>query len=106
MEDVNLGLVQWSLEARLELYAATDEYSVESTEQLRADQAAVLGQFGGPALAVGDRHIQVSAAADTPGPGVAYVLFSAQWMDARPGYQDPETADVPRMEHFEFNRKG
>lgn len=49
MEDVNLGLVQWSLEARLELYAATDEYSVESTEQLRADQAAVLGQFGGPA---------------------------------------------------------
>ena len=71
MEDVNLGLVQWSLEARLELYAATDEYSVESTEQLRADQAAVLGQFGGPALAVGDRHIQVSAAADTPGPGVA-----------------------------------
>ena len=56
MEDVNLGLVQWSLEARLELYAATDEYSVESTEQLRADQAAVLGQFGGPALAVGDRR--------------------------------------------------
>ena len=72
----------------------------------RSETAAVLGQCGGPALAVGDRHIQVSAAADTPGPGVAYVLFSAQWMDARPGYQDPETADVPRMEHFEFNRKG
>ena len=77
---------------------------MESTEQLRADQAAVLGQFGGPALAVGDRHIQVSAAADTPGPGVAYVLFSAQWMDARPGYQDPEAADTPKMEHFAIKR--
>ena len=42
-EDASIRLVQWSLEARLELYAATDEYSVESTEQLRADQAGAGG---------------------------------------------------------------
>jgi len=25
-------------------------------------------------------------------------------MDARPGYQDPEAADTPKMEHFAIER--
>ena len=33
--DAALGLVEWTLEAELELRAATDAYSTESTEALR-----------------------------------------------------------------------
>lgn len=107
--DANLGLVQWDFEAELALYAATDAYTVESTEALRADQDAVLALFGGPSIPVGDRHVTVLAAAEAPGPGVAYVSFTASWIDARPGYHDPEdpadpeTAKVPKMEHYEIN---
>ena len=111
--DVNIGLVEWSFDAELELFAETDEYDAESTEALRADQAAVLALFGGPSLAVGDRHIILTAAAETPGPGVAYVSFTASWLDRRPGYQDPEaqtpgSGGAPLMEDFALhvsNRK-
>ena len=103
--DVNIGLVEWSFDAELELFAETDEYDAESTEALRADQAAVVALFGGPSLAVGDRHIILTAAAETPGPGVAYVSFTASWLDRRPGYQDPEaqtpeSGGAPLMEDF------
>ena len=103
--DVSAGLVEWSFDAELELFAETDKYDVESTEALRADQAAVLALFGGPSLAVGDRHIILTAAAETPGPGVAYVSFTASWLDRRPGYQDPEaqtpeSGGAPLMEDF------
>jgi len=111
--DVNIGLVEWSFDAELELFAETDEYDAESTEALRVDQAAVLALFGGPSLAVGDRHIILTAAAETPGPGVAYVSFTASWLDRRPGYQDPEaqtpeSGGAPLMEDFALhvsNRK-
>ncbi|MEQ2615847.1 hypothetical protein AAAT94_01525, partial [Intestinimonas aquisgranensis] len=83
-EDANLFLVQWTFEAELTLYAATDAYSAESTEQLRADQLAVQGVFGGPAIQVGDRSIMLTVGAPSPGPGEAYVTFSASWMDGRP----------------------
>ena len=64
--DVNIGLVEWSFDAELELFAETDEYDAESTEALRADQAAVLALFGGPSLAVGDRHIILTAREGPP----------------------------------------
>ena len=57
--DANAGLVRWDFSAELTLYAATDAYTVESTEALRAEQNKVLRQFGGPAVSVGDRHIMV-----------------------------------------------
>ena len=103
--DVNIGLVEWSFDAELELFAETDEYDAESTEALRADQAAVLALSGGPSLAVGDRHIILTAAAETPGPGVAYVSFTASWLNRRRGYQDPEaqtpeSGGAPLMEDF------
>ena len=107
--DVNIGLVEWTFEAELTLYAATDSYTVESTEALRADQNAVLALFAGPAIQVGDRQIAGYATAKAPGPGEAYVTFTASWIDARPGYHDPEdpndeqTAGIPLMENFEIN---
>ena len=106
--DACLGLVRWEFEAELALRAATDAYDTESTEALRADQLAVLGLFGGPSLRVGDRHVLLQAAAETPGPGVAYVRFTASWLDGRPGYMDADTAPesesgVPRMEQYQFD---
>lgn len=100
--DANLFLVQWTYEAELELYAATDDYDVESTEALRAGQLAVLSLFGGPSLPVGDRHVLVQASAETPGPGVAYVRFNASWIDGRPSMEEP-AEEAPLMEHFELN---
>ena len=79
--DANAGLVRWDFSAELTLYAATDAYTVESTEALRADQNKVLRQFGGPAVSVGDRHIMVGVSAEAPGPGEAYVGFRASWFD-------------------------
>lgn len=109
--DAALGLVEWSVQAELELFAATDQYDVESTEELREDQAAVLALFTGPGLAVGDRHIRLETTADTPGAGSAFVSFYVTWMDSRPGYQDasttpPEAGGVPWMEHFQINQTG
>lgn len=103
--DANLFLVQWTFEAELTLYAATDAYSAESTEQLRADQLAVLNAFGGPAIQVGDRSVILNVGAPSPGPGEAYVTFSASWMDGRPSCTDPDNppGDVPLMEHYELN---
>ena len=90
--DGNLALVEWSVEAELTLYAATDAYALESTEALRADQAAVLAAFGLP-VQVGDRTVRVGAQADTPGPG-----------EVRPGYRDPDAPEAeggaPVMEDF------
>ena len=105
-EDVNIGLVRWSVEAELELFAATDAYTVESTEALRRDQDAVLDLFGGPSV----QH-RLMPGAEAPGPGSAYVSFSAAWTDVRPGYHDPEdpgdpeTAQTPKMEHIEINNQ-
>ena len=108
MADANLGLVEWTYEAELALFAATNSWSAESTEALRADQLAVLQAFGGPAIRVGDRSVVLTAGALSPGPGEAYVRFSASWLDSRPGYVDEDTAPeevsgVPRMENFQLN---
>lgn len=104
-EDANPFLVQWTFEAELTLCAATDAYSAESTEQLRRDQLAVLGAFGGPAIQVGDRSVILTVGAPSPGPGEAYVTFSASWMDGRPVYTEPGNppGDVPLMEHYALN---
>lgn len=104
-EDANLFLVQWTFEAELTLFAATNAYSAESTEQLRRDQLDILGAFGGPAIQVGDRSVILTVGAPSPGPGEAYVTFSASWMDARPVFTDPDDppGDVPLMEHYELN---
>ena len=103
--DANRFLVQWEFEAELTLFAATDAYSAESTEQLRADQLAVLGVFGGPAIQVGDRSVVLTVGASSPGPGEAYVTFSASWVDGRPTGPDTPPSEAPLMEHYELNIK-
>ena len=107
-EDANLFLVQWTFEAELTLYAATDSYDAESTEALRLDQLEMLSAFGGPAIPVGDRSVVLTVGAPSPGPGEAYVTFSASWMDGRPGFVDEDTAPeqesgVLLMEDYELN---
>lgn len=103
--DANLGLVRWDFTAELTLFAATDSYALESTESLRLDQLAVLQAFSGPSIQVGDRHIVLTLGAPSPGPGDAYVQFTASWLDSRPGYVDQDTepesvSGVPLMEEF------
>ena len=94
--DASLGLVRWDFAAELTLFAATDSYTAESTEALRRDQLEVLQAFSGPSIQVG---------APSPGPGEAYVQFTASWLDSRPGYVDQDTepesvSGVPLMEEF------
>lgn len=106
--DANRYLVNWTYEAELTLHASTDDYSVESTEALRMDQLAVLNAFADPDLRIGDRSILVNVAAAAPGPGEAYVTFTAAWTDTRPGFVDEDTAPemesgVPLMEAFGLN---
>ena len=55
MEPANISLVEWTMEAELELFCATDEYDISSTEDLRKNQEDVLLAFGAPSLKVGDR---------------------------------------------------
>ena len=74
----------WNFEAELTLYAETDSYTVESTEALRMDQLAVLNAFADPNIQVGDRSIMLQTAAEAPGPGEAYVKFTASGQTSGP----------------------
>lgn len=109
MEPANISLVEWTMEAELELFCATNEYDISSTEELRQNQENVLLAFGAPSLKVGDRYVTLQAMGDGAELGSAFVKFTASWFDQRPGYHDPEdmndpeSADVPKMEDFEFN---
>lgn len=100
----NLSLVEWNMEASLELFCATDEYDISSTEELRADQEAVLLAFGAPSLQVGDGWVTLTAKGDGMEVGSAFVTFSASWFEAQPGAEDPEK-DAPLMEQFQVNGK-
>lgn len=100
----NLSLVEWNMEASLELFCATDEYDISSTEELRADQEAVLLAFGAPSLQVGDGWVTLTAKGDGMEVGSAFVTFSASWFEAQPGAVDPEK-DAPLMEQFQVNGK-
>ena len=103
-------MVQWEMEASLELFCSTDEYDISSTEELRKDQEAVLLACASPAIQVGDRWVTLTAKGDGMDMGSAFVAFSAAWTEQRPGYHDPDdTTDpvssaVPKMEHVECSR--
>jgi len=104
MTPANISLDQWELEARLELFCATDEYDVSSTEELRKDQEAVLLAFGAPSLQVGEDWVTLTAKGEGMDMGSAFVTFSASWFEVAPGADDPEK-DVPLMEQFQVNGK-
>lgn len=111
MEPANISMVEWTMEAEMELFCATDEYDISSTEELRQNQEAVLLAFGAPSLKVGDRNVTMTVQGDGADLGSAFVKFTASWFDQQPGYHDPEdmndpvSAAVPKMEDFEFNNQ-
>lgn len=111
MEPANISMVEWTMEAEMELFCATDEYDISSTEELRQNQEAVLLAFSAPSLKVGDRHVTMTVQGDGADLGSAFVKFTASWFDQRPGYSDPDdmndpvSAAVPKMEDFEFNNQ-
>ena len=82
--DVNIGLVR------------------RSVTLLRQD--TVMGLFAQGFFQVEDRALTVQANRGLGNPDFAEVSAVFQWMDARPGYQDPEAADTPKMEHFAIER--
>lgn len=94
----NAHLVEWSMEAELELFCATDAYDIQSTEELARDQEKVLCIFDGTPLAVLDRHVMVTAKAEDMEVGSAYVRFTASWLDAWPSRTQSDT--IPLMEQF------
>lgn len=102
MENVSIGLVQWSMEAQLELFCATDRYDISSTEELRQEQEAVLLAFHGPSIQVGDRWLELNVQGDGMEMGSAFVVFTASWLSVRPGYVDP-SEDTPMMEDYTIN---
>lgn len=101
MTPVNLAIVEWQMEARLELFCATDDYDISSTEELRQEQEKVLLAFSAPSIRVGDRWITLTARGDGMEMGSAFVIFSAKWFDGNPGYQGPESASIPKMQQAE-----
>lgn len=98
----NLMLVEWRMEAVLELFCATDDYDLSSTEELREAQEAVLLAFGLPSIPVNDIYVALTAKGSGADAGTAYVTFTVTWHDEMPGYEDPETG-APPMEDFEAN---
>lgn len=63
-----------------------------------------MGLFAQGFFQVEDRALTVQANRGLGNPDFAEVSAVFQWMDARPGYQDPEAADTPKMEHFAIKR--
>ena len=88
--DVNIGLVRRSVTLLVTCY-------VEA-------QDTVMGLFAQGFFQVEDRALTVQANRGLGNPDFAEVSAVFQWMDARPGYQDPEAADTPKMEHFAIER--
>lgn len=102
MAAANRCLVEWTVEAQLELFCSTDEYDLSSTEALRLDQERVLLAFAAPSLQVGDRWVALTAKGDGMDMGSAFVSFSVSWYDELPGYTTPEET-APLMEHAEVS---
>ncbi len=81
-------------------YVEADAYHDSSRKALNQRQDTVMGLFAQGFFQVEDRALTVQANRGLGNPDFAEVSAVFQWMDARPGYQDPEAADTPKMEHF------
>ena len=93
--DVNIGLVRRSVTLLVTCYVEADAYQRQDT---------VMGLFAQGFFQVEDRALTVQANRGLGNPDFAEVSAVFQWVDARPGYQDPEAADTPQMEHFAIER--
>lgn len=102
--DVNIGLVRRSVTLLVTCYVEADAYHDSSRKALNQRQDTVMGLFAQGFFQVEDRALTVQANRGLGNPDFAEVSAVFQWMDARPGYQDPEAADTPKMEHFAIER--
>lgn len=102
--DVNIGLVRRSVTLLVTCYVEADAYHDSSRKALNQRQDTVMGLFAQGFFQVEDRALTVQANRGLGNPDFAEVSAVFQWMDARPGCQDPEAADTPKMEHFAIKR--
>ena len=102
--DVNIGLVRRSVTLLVTCYVEADAYHDSSRKALNQRQDTVMGLFAQGFFQVEDRALTVQANRGLGNPDFAEVSAVFQWMDARPGCQDPEAADTPQMEHFAIER--
>jgi hypothetical protein len=102
----SLHLVEVNASFMLEIFCATDEYDVSSTEELRLVQADVLELLAGPKIKVSDsdtgedRYITITAMAAGQEPGSAFVQIQANWMDSKAASPEPvETIEHVAIRH-------
>lgn len=100
LTDACAGLVQRTATLLITCFVAVDAYGDSSREALNARQDAVMDIAGQGFLQVGDRAIRVQTGRGRGSPDCAEVQAVFSWFDGRPGYEDPETAQTPKMEHF------
>ena len=104
LADAAIGLVRRTVTLLVTCYVAVDAYHDSSRKALNQRQDTVMGLFAQGFFQVEDRALTVQANRGLGNPDFAEVSAVFQWMDARPGYQDPEAADTPKMEHFAIER--
>ena len=105
LSDVNIGLVRRRVTVLVTCYVETDAYYDSSREALNQRMDTVLGLFGRGFLRVEDRSVTVQAGRGTGAPDYAEISAVFDWVDRRPGYQDPEaqtpeSGGAPLMEDF------
>ena len=94
----------WYAALLVTCYVEADAYHDSSRKALNQRQDTVMGLFAQGFFQVEDRALTVQANRGLGNPDFAEVSAVFQWMDARPGCQDPEAADTPKMEHFAIKR--
>lgn len=110
--DVNIGLIRRTVTLLVTCYVAVDAYGDSSREALNERQEGVQAIFGRGYIPVGGRSLGVQANRGAGSPEVAEVTAVFSWVEARPGYQDPEkpatpeTGGAPVMEQFKLNVSG
>ena len=104
--DVNIALVQRTVEVLITCYVEIDAYGDSSQEALNQRQGRMMDLFSSP-LQVGDRWITASVEKGVGAPDQSEVTVTFRWMDGRAGYVDEDTAaesesGVPLMMDFEI----
>lgn len=101
--DVNIGLVRRQAAVLVTCFVEVDSYGDSSRAELNRRQDGVMAIFGAGHLAVGDRHITVSANKGEGAPDDAEVTAIFAWVDARPGDTGLEPDGAPVIEHYKLN---
>jgi len=106
--DANIGLVRRTVVLGITVFTAVNEYYDSDRLELNRRQRVILDLLGPGCVAVGGRSIGLRAQRGATTPDYAEILLTFEWVDARPGYVDPEdpaqTADIPTMQNFEIRK--